>query len=165
NLNLAGKSGTTNDTRDSWFAGYSGNHLAVVWLGLDDNKVTGLTGSSGALPVWTNVMKQLKQKPVNLRQPDEVQWHWIDSNSGELSAQGCQGALYVPILKYTVPRRATACGLPHYQVEPTYVPETNAEEIPAEDSIDQYIRESETEMERDLNTNATRVLSSGSYNP
>src|SRR5690606_16142867 len=55
-LNLAGKSGTTNDTRDSWFAGYSGNYMAVVWLGLDDNKTTGLTGSSGALPVWTNVM-------------------------------------------------------------------------------------------------------------
>ncbi len=54
-LKLAGKSGTTNDTRDSWFAGYSGNHVAVVWLGLDDNKVTGLTGSSGALPVWINV--------------------------------------------------------------------------------------------------------------
>ncbi|EKE24869.1 MAG: hypothetical protein ACD_6C00009G0001, partial [uncultured bacterium] len=44
-LNLAGKSGTTNDSRDSWFAGYSGNYMTVVWLGLDDNKVTGLTGS------------------------------------------------------------------------------------------------------------------------
>jgi penicillin-binding protein 1B len=77
-LNLAGKSGTTNDTRDSWFAGYSGNYVAVVWLGLDDNKITGLTGSSGALPVWTNVMKQLRQKPVNLRQTDDVQWQWID---------------------------------------------------------------------------------------
>ncbi len=37
-LKLAGKSGTTNDTRDSWFAGVSGNYLTVVWLGLDDNK-------------------------------------------------------------------------------------------------------------------------------
>lgn len=62
--------------------GYSGNHVAVVWLGLDDNKVTGLTGSSGALPVWINVMKQLRQTPVNLRQPDSVQWQWIDRASG-----------------------------------------------------------------------------------
>ena len=60
NLKLAGKSGTTNDTRDSWFAGYSGNYATVVWLGLDDNAITGLTGSSGALPVWSNVMKQLQ---------------------------------------------------------------------------------------------------------
>ena len=85
-LGLAGKSGTTNDTRDSWFAGYSGNYATVVWLGLDNNKATGLTGSSGALPVWTNVMKQLRQKPVNLRQPDSVTWQWIDSSSGDLSA-------------------------------------------------------------------------------
>jgi penicillin-binding protein 1B len=95
-LQLAGKSGTTNDTRDSWFAGYSGNYVSVVWLGLDDNKQTGLTGSSGALPVWTNVMSQLRQKPVNLRQPDDVQWHWIDRGTGYLAAQGCEGAMYIP---------------------------------------------------------------------
>ncbi|WP_288405753.1 penicillin-binding protein 1B, partial [uncultured Acinetobacter sp.] len=92
-LKLAGKSGTTNDTRDSWFAGYSGNYVAVVWLGLDNNKVTGLTGSSGALPVWTNVMRQLRQQPVNLKQTDDVQWQWIDVASGNLSAQGCGGAM------------------------------------------------------------------------
>ncbi len=100
-LKLAGKSGTTNDTRDSWFAGYSGNHVAVVWLGLDDNKVTGLTGSSGALPVWINVMKQLRQTPVNLRQPDTVQWQWIDHATGDLSAQACAGAMYIPMLTHT----------------------------------------------------------------
>ncbi len=55
-MGLAGKSGTTNDARDSWFAGYSGNYLAVVWLGEDNNKPIGLTGSSGALPVWINVI-------------------------------------------------------------------------------------------------------------
>lgn len=165
NLNLAGKSGTTNDTRDSWFAGYSGNYLSVVWLGLDNNKVTGLTGSSGALPVWTNVMKQLRQKPVNLRQTDEVQWHWIDVSSGHLSAQGCSGAMYVPMLRHTVPTRATACGLPHYQTEPSYSPDEPQYEDDAGDSIDSYIRESENEMERELNTTNTRILSSGSYNP
>ncbi len=166
-LNLAGKSGTTNDTRDSWFAGYSGNNLAVVWLGLDDNKVTGLTGTSGALPVWINVMKQLRQKPVNLRQPDDVQWQWLDVSSGELSAQGCEGALYIPLLRHTIPKRATACGLPHYQVEPTYIPDTQTppETDSSEDSIENYIRESESDMEQDLSNSNNRVISSGSFQP
>lgn len=165
-LKLAGKSGTTNDTRDSWFAGYSGNYVSVVWLGLDDNKQTGLTGSSGALPVWTNVMSQLRQKPVNLRQPDDVQWHWIDSGSGYLAAQGCEGAMYIPLLRNTIPRKATACGLPHYQVEPTYNPETDGNQATPEqgDSIDNYIRESESNMQRNLE-NDTQVISSGSYQP
>ena len=161
-LKLAGKSGTTNDTRDSWFAGYSGNNLAVVWLGLDDNKVTGLTGSSGALPVWINVMKQIRQKPVNLRQTDDVQWQWLDTSTGELSAQGCEGAIYIPLLRHTVPKRATPCGLPHYQVEPTYVPEpaTQDNTMPMDDS-DNYIRESESQMEDDLSNG--RLISSGSF--
>ncbi|QSG83670.1 penicillin-binding protein 1B [Acinetobacter indicus] len=164
-LKLAGKSGTTNDTRDSWFAGYSGNYLSVVWLGLDDNKVTGLTGSSGALPVWSNVMRQLRQKPVNLRQPDSVQWHWIDRDSGHLSAQGCAGAMYIPIYRNHVPRQATACGLPHYQVEPVYNPDTEYYQAVPEssDSIENYIQESEAEMERQLSENDARIISSGSY--
>ena len=163
-LKLAGKSGTTNDTRDSWFAGYSGNYLSVVWLGLDDNKVTGLTGSSGALPVWTNVMKQLRQKPVNLRQTENVQWQWIDRTTGHLSAQGCEGAMYIPLLRNNVPREATGCGLPHYQVEPVYNPDTENNQAPADqnDSIENYIRESETEMQRDLPSNE-KVISSGGY--
>ncbi len=152
--------------RDSWFAGYSGNYVSVVWLGLDDNKQTGLTGSSGALPVWTNVMSQLRQKPVNLRQPDDVQWHWIDRGTGYLAAQGCEGAMYIPLLRNTVPRKATACGLPHYQVEPTYNPETDGYQATPEqgDSIDNYIRESESNMQRNLE-DETQVISSGSYQP
>ena len=164
-LKLAGKSGTTNDTRDSWFAGYSGNHLAVVWLGLDNNKVTGLTGSSGALPVWINAMKQLRQKPVNLRQPDNISWQWIDSASGELSAQGCSGAMYIPLLRQTVPNSATECGMPHYQVDPQYNPDTqqNASQPHSSDSIENYIRESETDMDQDLSNSKGRVISSGSF--
>jgi len=163
-LNLAGKSGTTNDSRDSWFAGYSGNYMTVVWLGLDDNKVTGLTGSSGALPVWINVMKQLRQTPVNLRQPDTVQWQWIDHATGDLSAQACAGAMYIPMLTHTVPHRATPCGAPYYQVDPTYAPQSdNTAPASQPDNSDSYIRESESQMEQDLSNN-TRVISSGSYN-
>ncbi len=164
-LKLAGKSGTTNDTRDSWFAGYSGNHAAVVWLGLDDNKITGLTGSSGALPVWMNVMKQLRQKPVNIRQPESVQWQWIDVDSGNLSAQGCAGALYIPLMSSNIPTRATACGLPHYQVEPTYDPNAeNGASQPTSNDSDGYIRDSESNMDQNLSNNPNRVISSGSYN-
>ena len=55
-LVVAGKTGTSNDYRDSWFAGFSGGHLIVVWMGHDDNAPTGLTGTTGALQVWTRLM-------------------------------------------------------------------------------------------------------------
>ena len=55
---IAGKTGTTNDTKDSWFAGFSPFHTAVVWVGYDDNTSHGLTGASGALPIWTGYMLQ-----------------------------------------------------------------------------------------------------------
>ena len=53
---VAGKTGTTNDMKDSWFAGFSPFHVAVVWVGSDDNTSHGLTGASGALPIWTDYM-------------------------------------------------------------------------------------------------------------
>ncbi|HYL72352.1 MAG TPA: penicillin-binding transpeptidase domain-containing protein, partial [Candidatus Dormibacteraeota bacterium] len=56
NLAVAGKSGTSSEYRDSWFAGFSGGHLAVVWVGFDDNQPTGFTGSAGALPVWAHIV-------------------------------------------------------------------------------------------------------------
>ncbi|WP_374667025.1 penicillin-binding protein 1B [Acinetobacter sp.] len=163
-LELAGKSGTTNDTRDSWFAGYSGNYAAVVWLGLDDNKITGLTGSSGALPVWINVMKNLRQKPVNLRQPAEVQWQWLDSGTGELSAAGCAGAIHIPLLRSSMPNRSTACAQSQYEVQP-YTSDTEApqENAPQGDSLENLIRESDNDTNQDSSDNP-RVISSGSFN-
>lgn len=109
-LNLAGKTGTTNDLRDSWFAGYSGNYTTVVWVGQDDNHPTGLSGATGALPIWTNLMSRLKLTPVELAQPEGVVWQWIDSASGQISAQGCAGAVYIPMLRITQPAQVTECG-------------------------------------------------------
>ncbi len=54
---VAGKTGTTNDTRDAWFVGYTPELLAVVWVGYDDNRELGLSGAEAALPVWARFMK------------------------------------------------------------------------------------------------------------
>jgi membrane carboxypeptidase/penicillin-binding protein len=53
----AGKTGTTNDKKDAWFAGFTPLHTAVVWVGYDDNSPHGLTGGGGAVPIWTTYMK------------------------------------------------------------------------------------------------------------
>ena len=55
-LDAAGKSGTTNDLRDAWFVGFTPELLTVVWVGLDDNRPLGLSGTQAALPIWTAFM-------------------------------------------------------------------------------------------------------------
>lgn len=68
----AGKTGTTSDYRDSWFAGFTPLHAAVAWVGYDDNTDDGLTGASGALPIWTNYMKQFSMSfpPLDFKWPE-----------------------------------------------------------------------------------------------
>src|SRR5690606_9165456 len=74
NLPLAGKTGTTNDARDSWFAGYGDDLQGVVWLGYDDNRETSLTGATGALRVWTEIMASLDIQPRSTAAPAGVEW-------------------------------------------------------------------------------------------
>lgn len=110
-LPLAGKTGTTNDQRDSWFAGFSGEHLAVVWLGRDDNSATPLTGSAGALQVWADLMRVLPTQGVNLQPPQGVSFEWIDSTTGLLSAEHCEGASWLPLREEQRPRHSVACDI------------------------------------------------------
>lgn len=117
NLNLAGKTGTTNDHRDAWFAGYSGNYVTVVWVGRDDNQPIGLSGSSGALPLWTDYMGRLKLTPVNLPQPDNIEWVWLENNDGSLSNEKCANARYLPALSKYIPTTASECAVNLYQEE------------------------------------------------
>jgi penicillin-binding protein 1B len=96
NLVVAGKSGTSSDFRDDWFAGFSGSHLAVVWVGYDNNRSTGLTGSSGALPVWARVMAGLGTTSWTAVMPESLAEAWIDYRSGALADKRCSDDL-VPI--------------------------------------------------------------------
>jgi len=65
-LQAAGKTGTSNDSRDSWFAGYTGDHLAVVWVGNDQNQPTGLYGATGGMRVWSGIFARLPSKPLEI---------------------------------------------------------------------------------------------------
>ncbi|MDD5273850.1 MAG: penicillin-binding protein 1B, partial [Methylovulum sp.] len=76
---LAGKTGTTNDAKDSWFAGYTGDYLAVVWVGRDDNKPIGLTGATGALPIWVSLMQRISTQPVTLDKPENIRMVAVDA--------------------------------------------------------------------------------------
>ena len=108
-LPLAGKTGTTNDQRDSWFAGFSGEHLAVVWVGKDDNAKTPLSGASGALQVWADLMRQLPTQGVNQQAPEGVSFDWIDANTGLLSAEQCEGAMWLPLHNDFKPKESAEC--------------------------------------------------------
>lgn len=96
-LLVAGKTGTTNDNRDSWFTGYSGNYLATFWIGRDDNQETHLTGSSGALQLWTEFMKRVPQYSLTLDAPKDIGYYWFDNSSGKLTDERCKNASALPI--------------------------------------------------------------------
>ncbi|WP_413786278.1 penicillin-binding protein 1B [Psychrobacter frigidicola] len=115
NLNLAGKTGTTNDFRDAWFAGYSGNYVSVVWVGRDDNKPIGLSGGTGALPVWVDYMNRLKLTPVSMPEPEGIEWLWLENNSGKLSNERCADARYLPVMSAYLPEEASSCAIELYQ--------------------------------------------------
>ena len=96
-LHVAGKTGTTNDNRDSWFAGFSGDYLGVVWLGLDNNGPMTLTGSSGALKVWTDFIKRIPQYSLAMVKPAQLEYHWFDKDSGKLTDEHCKNAQALPV--------------------------------------------------------------------
>ena len=106
---VAGKTGTSNDLRDSWFAGFAGDYLTVVWMGNDDNSSTGLTGSSGALKVWRNFMAKASREPMPFVQESGVGYFWIDELSGELSAEGCDNARRLPFILGSEPIQKSPC--------------------------------------------------------
>ena len=108
-LLVAGKTGTTNDGRDSWFAGFSGDLLTVSWIGRDDNGGTGLTGATGALRVWAHFMARSSERSLVYNMPEGVETHWIDTKIGYLTGRGCPDSALVPFIAGSEPRKRTSC--------------------------------------------------------
>ncbi len=114
-LNIAGKTGTTDNYRDSWFAGFSGNYLNVVWVGNDQNKRTGLSGNNGAMRVWMDIMKDLPQTPLNVPMPKGVVERQIDMTNGLLLGRSCRGrhrSETLPFIQGSEPKRTSRCHVP-----------------------------------------------------
>src|SRR5256885_15990755 len=74
----AGKTGTTDEQRDAWFAGFTGDRLGVVWIGYDDNRAARLTGAGAAVPGWGEMMGAPAPEPPALAQPDRLELVWVD---------------------------------------------------------------------------------------
>jgi penicillin-binding protein 1B len=108
-IGVAGKTGTTDEQRDAWFAGFTGDRLAVVWIGYDDNRAARLTGAASALPVWGDLMASLDPEPLALPKPEGVENVLIDPQSGLRADSGCPGALELPFMSGSAPVERAPC--------------------------------------------------------
>ena len=105
-VQLAGKTGTTNDEKDAWFVGFSNDVITAVWVGYDTPRSLGVSSTGGrtALPIWMEYMKVAAPKendrPFPMR--GNIQWAQVDEATGRVVSSG--GRSY-PFLDGTVPER------------------------------------------------------------
>lgn len=102
---LAGKTGTSDDYRDAWFAGFSGDVNTVVWVGNDENQSMGLTGASGALPIWASVMKEVALQDYQHALPESLSLTNFDMETGYLK-KGCPDGVQLPASKEVMEQEA-----------------------------------------------------------
>lgn len=109
-LVTAGKTGTSDGFRDSWFAGFSNDHLVVAWIGNDDNLTTGLTGGTGASQVFAGIMSELETRSWSAPTPSGYSASWIDFETGLETDADCPMAVRLSLDGGDRPPRATSCG-------------------------------------------------------
>ncbi len=102
----AGKTGTTNGNRDSWFVGYTPDVVCAVWVGYDSGGDTGLTGAKGALHIWARFLRALYPHagPRVLNPPEGVEKALIDPESGYLATTACPQTLREAYITGTAPK-------------------------------------------------------------
>jgi penicillin-binding protein 1A len=105
---IAGKTGTTSDRRDTWFVGFNADIAAAVWIGFDQERSLGESEEGGktALPMWVYFMEEaLRDKPPH-RQPEPpgVVRMWVSRETGQPSRAGAPGALFEAFLEQYAPQ-------------------------------------------------------------
>lgn len=106
-LKLAGKTGTTNNARDTWFVGIDGENVTTVWLGKDNNTDTYLTGSSGALYVYKEYLQRADPTPLKLPKSPNMQWVGISS----FGSWDCSSSRQIPVWRDKGQRYCTSAGV------------------------------------------------------
>jgi penicillin-binding protein 1B len=109
-LQPAGKTGTTNDGRDSWYAGYTGDHLAVIWMGNDQNEQAGLYGATGSMRVWSSIFQRLPSAPLKVNNKG-LDWQYVEASGTASTDEACPGARRFPFVVGYAPAFA-ACAPP-----------------------------------------------------
>ncbi len=110
-LVAAGKTGTSDDFRDSWFAGFTNDHLAVVWIGNDANAPVGLTGSSGALNIWAPVIAGIDDtRGFDPAPSPALEFVWLDYRTGLGTYEGCGQSARVALPVDSQVARLAGCG-------------------------------------------------------
>ncbi|MFT2111073.1 transglycosylase domain-containing protein [Marinomonas sp. 2405UD68-3] len=109
NLRFAAKTGTTNEQRDSWFVGITGDYSTTVWLGADNNKPLSITGGTGAQRVWIDLMKQLNPKSLVSTLPEGVKRFQINPDEYAIAADRCENKETLSFLEGTEPQTTTSC--------------------------------------------------------
>lgn len=108
-VNMAGKTGTTDDYRDSWFSGFDKNAVITSWVGKDDNQPTGLTGANGALKLFVDYQKQQEPKSLVRRFPEGLGIAHFEVASGRPTQPGCRESMSVPAILDALPVETETC--------------------------------------------------------
>ncbi|MCP1112482.1 bifunctional glycosyl transferase/transpeptidase [Enterobacter bugandensis] len=87
-LHLAGKTGTTNNNVDTWFAGIDGREVVITWVGRDNNQPTKLYGASGAMSIYQRYLANQSPVPLNLVAPEDIVDMGVDGSGNFVCGGG-----------------------------------------------------------------------------
>ena len=111
-LHFAAKTGTTNQQKDSWFVGITGDYASTVWLGDDENVPLSITGSSGAMKVWVDFTQNVNPRSLPDTLPNGAARFNVLDSKFEIAADRCDDKTPLAFILGTEPKESTSCFWP-----------------------------------------------------